>query len=136
MTISKNTCYYDWVRVYDLVDADAPIKTYQDGDVPLYTEKITIGKETKASLSEGVVSFPMVYMANKDRAASIRLSNSAGKVVAEKRFKVLAGYAHMVYDLKFKKGLPAGNYTINVDMSQATGAAVIASDTVKNITIK
>ena len=88
---TKNKNYYDWVRVYDLVDldqAEAPGAVY-----PMFEEHISINNKAAAvAMKNGTIVIDVDYTATKDCEIEFILCDASKKQILTKKRNVKAGY--------------------------------------------
>jgi len=110
---TRNTCYYDWVRSYLLVDIDDPANSGGlEKGIQLYTERVGLDKKLTSMKSAKVIKIPLTYMANEDRDITISLIAPNGNLIASRRILVRAGLGHMEYDFKLETTPSVGKGTI------------------------
>lgn len=86
----KNTCYYDWVRAYTLVDVDEPID--QTEETIMFDEKLTFPELFNAKEAGTSLAFTLAYMANGDRELMLELYSPDGKLLGTQSYPAKAGY--------------------------------------------
>lgn len=114
---SHNTCYYDWVRSYVLVDAEKAITQEEStGGKPimLYQEDIHLGVGITGGRAAEVMRVPISYKANEDRKLRIELLDGNGAVIGEATHDAYAGYANLVRELKLKHAPSTGSCRLKV----------------------
>ncbi|MFD2257590.1 beta-porphyranase D [Luteolibacter algae] len=130
----RNTCYYDWVRSYILVDADAPTPEGVEL-VPLYEEEIDLSDAFDSHEPVKNIIIPFSYKANQDRNIELQIRDSEGKVIGESNFKALTGYANTSKTIELKDAPKSGSYTVTATLSalDSDDAKPLASDEIKTL---
>ncbi|WP_083631166.1 LamG domain-containing protein [Labilibacter marinus] len=108
---TKNVVRYDWVRGYELVNADKEINqpTAPEADIHLYYEDVMF-ESTELQLTQGkTISIPMSYKANDKRTIQFTLKDAEGKKVMSTTFNAFAGYANKSFQLQLDKKLNIGS---------------------------
>jgi hypothetical protein len=102
---SKNTVYYDWVRGYNLIDANVPTSSKPHTVIQIYDENISFESATIELKLSTTLKIPLTYKTNEDREIHLQLFNPEGKKISERIFLAYAGYANIEFDLKIEKTL-------------------------------
>lgn len=109
---SKNTVYYDWVRGYQLIDAQSPNAKKVD-IIDIYDEGILFSSASITLKPSKTIKIPLGYKANEDREIHLVLKDDYGNKIIEKSFIAYAGYANFEYNLKLENQLkPSGSYEL------------------------
>jgi len=136
---TKNTCYYDWVRSYVLVDANDPNTKPIHGMVPekieLYKETITLDK-TFTSSNGTELNIPLSYKTNDDRKLEIQILDSKKKVVFTHTQIAYTGFANLKIILKPQSPLPNGAYSVQASLNGPDRERPFAKDKLRKLTIQ
>lgn len=90
----KNSCYYDWVRAYTLVDVDKKTKPSKYSNQQIFNENIFFtDKPQLVSKKEGIKT-SYIYKANKDCEVHIKVIDSDKKMVLQFKENLFAGCGH------------------------------------------
>jgi len=139
---SRNTCYYDWVRAYVLVDADDPNRKGEDKEpiagIKLYEENVNLSKELTELSASGVLSIPFTYMVNEDRELHIELRNEANDLIGDTTLTTYTGYANVLLDFELNNNPLAGMYNLKAEISPKNGlnGEKVATDKITALRIK
>ena len=127
---TKNTCYYDWVRVYDLIDVDAPnVKKSIGEKIPLFNENILFVEKPKSISSNQNVALDIVYKSNEDRELLIKVFDAANKSVLEQKEQVLEGFGRKELKISTKNKLQnKKKYTVRVFIKDAKENKTFVTD--------
>jgi hypothetical protein len=125
---TKNTCYYDWVRAYSLVDVDKKVKKSTYSNQTLFNENIYFtSKPTVLSNSKkSVTSF--VYQANEDRELIVKIFDGK-KMIQQQKEILLAGHGHKELKIAFSKKIKNNkSYTIKLFVKENNGKKTLTQD--------
>ena len=100
---SKNTTLYDWVRSYELLDANKP--NVSSEDMYMFEKHIHCLLKPQES-SEGSLNVSVAYTANEDCKMRIIVYNDNKDIVASEDYDAYAGYSNNEYviDTKAESG--------------------------------
>ena len=106
----KSVCYYDWVRVYTLVDVGAP-STITKPSV-MFNEEVSFRKKFCTLMRGEKLAFTIDYMANDDREIALELFDKDKNLIVRKTYPAIAGYGcRVLKDLPAAKLKKNGAYT-------------------------
>ena len=103
----KNTCYYDWVRVYTLVDVDAPPST--DKATVMFDEMVKVDKIEDGLPNAMRFNFAVTYMANEEREIFVQLLDSSSRELISKLYPAIGGYGRKLVELFVEKKPAVGS---------------------------
>ncbi|WP_282134028.1 family 16 glycosylhydrolase [Seonamhaeicola maritimus] len=113
---SKNTLYYDWVRGYELVDADELNESTLESEIGLYNEMVIFDSHQIDLRTSKSLKIPLSYKANQNREIILSLVDSDEKKVKEIRKKILAGYANLIFNFNLDQNLAIGKYKLTTHL--------------------
>lgn len=106
---TKNRTYYDWVRSYLLVDADA--KNRGAAPMAMFDDAINIASKPASITNGGTLEIH--YTASVDREIMVAIYNADGAIVANKKISAPAGYANISVESPTSKKVASNeSYTI------------------------
>ncbi|AWG22797.1 hypothetical protein FFWV33_15300 [Flavobacterium faecale] len=122
---SKNTCYYDWVRSYILVDVDSDYldpflnkkgsKTAIKKDFFMFSEAIRFIEKPMHIKNAKSIFFPIDFKAKTDREIHLAVKNSANKVIENKVFPAYAGFGRKDVELALGTHFQSNeSYTVQI----------------------
>ena len=114
----KNTCYYDWVRAYTLVDVDRAVESnesYQNR--PMFGFSVRFTEKPEVVSSEGMFEFPVLYMSKIKAEISLELKNEKGEVVARSTYPALGGFGKKILVMETAGLKKSGSYAIESHIS-------------------
>jgi len=100
---AKNICYYDWVRVYDLVDVDAP-STAQSRTV-MFDEVVAFAEKPGVLKNGAELEFLISYKANADRELCLEILDANKEEICSQVYSAIGGYGRKVLRLDVKPEL-------------------------------
>lgn len=109
---TKNTVYYDWVRGYQLVDANKENSSNLEAEIQLYNEAVFFETAEIFVKASKTIEFPLSYKTNTNKKIVLKLLNTDDKKVAEVTINALAGYANLKQTLVFKNIPEVGKYKL------------------------
>ncbi|TXE06303.1 family 16 glycosylhydrolase [Seonamhaeicola algicola] len=109
---TKNTVYYDWVRGYQLVDANKENNSNLEAEIQLYNEAVFFETAEIFVKASKTIEFPLSYKTNANKKIVLQLINADDKKVAEVTINALAGYANLKQTLVFKNIPEVGKYKL------------------------
>lgn len=113
---TKNTVYYDWVRGYDLVDADQANKSKLESELKIYDEMVAFDSHEININSTKNLKIPLYYKANEDSEIVLNLIDAKEKLIKEIRKKIYAGYACLEVEFKLEQKLNEGNFKLTTNL--------------------
>lgn len=92
---SRNTCYYDWVRAYTLVDVDQAVKN--SGETFMFAEELKFLESSEGKAASKTLDFVLSYMANGDRELILELYTPEKELLVSQKYAALAGNGKKKY---------------------------------------
>lgn len=99
---NKNTCYYDWVRSYTLVDVDsrASLPTSK-----VFPENVWFTNSFDTITNATTIPFSLNFMSNSNRELHLSIQDENKTILYEATSKAYAGFGNKVWDAKFESKL-------------------------------
>ncbi|SDX89471.1 Beta-glucanase, GH16 family [Lutibacter oricola] len=129
---TKNTCYYDWVRVYDLVDIDEKVKNNATENLTIFNDRVYFNNKLSKISSKNNIDVSYSYMSNVDREVLIKLFDENKKPVIQTKHTVFAGFGNRDLQLKLNNKLKNNKtYVAKIFVKQPNGKKNIVTDEFK-----
>ncbi|WP_139958805.1 family 16 glycosylhydrolase [Flavicella sediminum] len=126
---AKNTCYYDWVRAYNLVDVDKKTKASTYSHQQLFNENIYFTEKPKKLSAKEKLELEFVYQANQDRQLLVKVFDKKKKAVLSSTQKILSGFGRKIIHLNIDKKLKnKKDYTIRIFVKELNGKKTFSTD--------
>lgn len=110
---TKNTCYYDWVRVYNLVDVGKKVENIDE--TVMFKESIFFLNKPKIISGKDIISLEYLYKANTDRQILVKVMDENDKRVLQVKRIAYAGFGNQKLDIKLSNKLNSKkNYSIKI----------------------
>lgn len=129
---TKNTCYYDWVRVYSLVDIDEKVVKNGTENLSIFNDRINFNNKQAEIISEKSIDLSYSYMANVDREVTIQVFDNNKKIVVQNKQSVYAGFGNKGFQLKLNDKLKNNEpYVVRISVKQLNEKKNIVTDEFK-----
>lgn len=129
---TKNTCYYDWVRVYSLVDIDEKVVKNGTEYLSIFNDRINFNNKQAEIISEKSIDLSYSYMANVDREVTIQVFDNNKKIVIQNKQSVYAGFGNKGFQLKLNDKLKNNEpYVVRISVKQLNEKKNIVTDEFK-----